>query len=203
MRPTLVASLLCSVLAGCARSPDCPPSEVPQASAVSQTTESTPADEPAAEPAAAPMVIMLVRHAEKAKDGTPDPPLTERGVRRAQCLARLLDGFGPTHLFATQYQRTAATIAPLAEASGISVTTIEAQDGPGWGQALGELPAGARVVIAGHSNTLPALVSMLGGQLDRLDPKGNIPDDDYDRLVHVVHDGSRLVASYTTGYCTE
>ncbi|MCA9710518.1 MAG: histidine phosphatase family protein [Myxococcales bacterium] len=150
-----------------------------------------------------PAVILLVRHAEKAADGTPDPPLTARGVERAECLAQRLSAFGPTHLLATQYQRTAATLQPLARATGLEIVVIEAQDHAGWARALAELPPGARAVVAGHSNTLPGLVAALGGRLEGLDAKGNIPDDDYDRLVHMVRHEPGRATSYTTAYCAQ
>ncbi len=69
--------------------------------------------------------------------------------------------------------------------------------------ALRDLPPGSRAVVAGHSNTIPGLVSGLGGQLEGLDDRGHIPHDDYDRLIHVVLDAQgRTVTSYTTAYCT-
>ena len=37
-----------------------------------------------------PTMIYLVRHAEKAKDETSDPPLTQEGIDRAQRLAEIL-----------------------------------------------------------------------------------------------------------------
>jgi phosphohistidine phosphatase SixA len=185
---------------GCATSPDCPPAGAPTVAAAADVDEGT---EPAQEPTDEAPVILLVRHAEKASDGTPDPPLTERGVRRSECLARMLEGFAPTHLLATQYQRTAATLRPLAAASGREIAVIEAQDEAAWSRTLSELPPGARAVVAGHSNTLPGWIASLGGRLGDLDAKGNIPDDDYDRLVHVVRHGPGQATSYTLAYCTE
>lgn len=193
MRSWLGAISMGVVMMGCGRAPDCPPTRTPA------PTELRGEDHAPAEAS----VILLVRHAEKAADGTPDPPLTERGVRRAECLARLLGGFEPTHLLATQYQRTAATLEPLAAAAGLEVVVMPAQDGAAWERALTQLPPGARAVVAGHSNTLPAWVVGLGGRLDGLDAKGNIPDDEYGRLIHVVSRGSDQVTSYTTAYCTE
>lgn len=200
-------SIVVSVL-GCARAPDCPPTEAPAPvptanEASAHGSNGSPAVRDSAEPPADAAVILLVRHAEKAKDGTSDPPLTDRGVRRAQCLARLLGSFAPTHLLSTQYQRTAATLQPLAEISGVEVVVIPAQDGAGWEQALAQLPPDSRAVVAGHSNTVPIWVDGLGGRLRGLDAEGNIPHDEYDRLVHIVRDGSGRVTTYSTAYCTE
>jgi broad specificity phosphatase PhoE len=169
-------------------------------------TPSEPATAGAAEPDAtapvAPVLLLIVRHAEKADDGTPDPPLTEQGRERAACLAALLHGFSPTHLFATTYQRSRSTIEPLATATGLSPTIIEAKDAAAWQRALRELPPGSRAVVVGHSNTLPPLVAALGGRTSGLDAEGNIPHEEYDRLVHVVAYGPGLATSYDTRYCT-
>lgn len=153
---------------------------------------------------APPTVIIFVRHAEKQSDGTRDPALTERGERRAECLGRLLKPFEADHLFSSPYARTRATIAPLAAASGLEPKVVDAGDLATWTSTLQGLPAGSRAVVAGHSNTIPALVGALGSSLSGLDDKGNIPDDDYDRMVQVSIDGQgRVHSSYTLAYCTE
>jgi len=200
MRARLVLDLaltLCLGAAlGCAARSDCPPTVVAPAS-------SAAAPAPVAEPAAMPTVVLLVRHAEKADDGTPDPPLTERGQQRAACLAAMLHDLAPTHLLTTDYQRTRATLEPLAAATGLQPVVIDAKDAAAWSQALAELPPGSRAVVAGHSNTLPRLVAELGSRLSALDPQGNVPDDDYDRLVHVVVEGPGRAVAYTTTYCAD
>ncbi len=54
---------------------------------------------------------------------------------------------------------------------------------------LRALPPGTVAVVAGHSNTVPALVEGLGGEIDGLvdtPPYGEIlGDDEYDRLFMV------------------
>jgi phosphohistidine phosphatase SixA len=133
-----------------------------------------------------PVTIVFVRHAEKADDGTEDPPLTEEGHARAQCLVTMLRAFGATHLFATQYQRTQATLEPLGEATGLSIETIDASDEVAWLATLYALPGGSRAVVAAHSNTIPAWVRQLEGDPGELDAQGNIPHDEYDRMIHMV-----------------
>lgn len=159
---------------------------------------------PEAEPAGAATVVILVRHAEKAADGSGDPPLTERGQRRAECLATLLRPFAPDHLLTSQYQRTRATLEPLARATGLTPRVIDASDDEAWARALHQLPPGSRAVVSGHSNTLPIWVAALGVELGGLDAEGNIPHDDYDRMIQVVIDvRGRTVTSFTTAYCVE
>lgn len=200
--PLRLGTLLSLVLvAGCASRAECPePTAPPDAS--SRASEPTAADQAAQGATTAdPVVVLLVRHAEKADDGTPDPPLTERGRERAACLAEQLDGFAPTHLYTTGYQRTRATLEPLATATGLVPTVIDARDDAGWQRALRELPPGSRAVVVGHSNTVPGLVAALGGRTSSLDAEGNIPHEEYDRLVHVVVHGPGLATSYDTHYC--
>ncbi|MEX1364188.1 MAG: phosphoglycerate mutase family protein [Nannocystaceae bacterium] len=184
-------------LTGCATAPPCPEPEPAWASGTSPSP-ATPTPAPAAA-----TVVIFVRHAEKASDGTSDPPLTARGQRRAECLAALLDPFEPDTLLSSEYRRTQATLAPLARATGATVETIEAGNAEAWATALQQLPAGARVVVSGHSNTLPAWVAALGTRLESLDPEGNIPHDDYDRMIHVIVGEGRAAVSFETAYCVE
>lgn len=199
MRARLGLVLSISLLASCAPRADCPPTATPEPPSALRTHAEPPAATPAT--ATAPVLVLMVRHAEKADDGTPDPPLTERGHERARCLAALLQGFAPTHLLTTAYQRNRATLEPLAAATGLQPTVLDAKDDAAWQRVLRELPAGSRAVVVGHSNTLPGLVAGLGGRLLALDADGNLPHDEYDRLVHVVVHGPGQATSYDTTYC--
>ena len=191
------------LVAGCATRSDCPPAVAPSEapSALRSPPEPAVASNREPEATAAPVLVLMVRHAEKADDGTPDPPLTEPGRERAACLAAMLHGFAPTHLFSSTYQRTRATLEPLATATGLTPTLIDPKDDAAWQRALRELPPGSRAVVVGHSNTLPALVAALGGRVSGLDAEGNLPHDEYDRLVHVVAFGPGHATSYDTRYC--
>ncbi|MEM7158575.1 MAG: histidine phosphatase family protein [Myxococcota bacterium] len=204
MKLSLATLLVVSMLGGCATAPDCPqPSEVPAAPAPEADAPAVVAAEPAEAPGPA-TVIVFVRHAEKASDGTPDPPLTERGQRRAECLATLLGPFEADVVLHSEYQRTRNTVKPLSDALGVNPTVIEAGNLQAWKDALNTVPPGSHVVVSGHSNTIPAWVQALGAKLPGLDEHGNIPHDDYDRMVQVVLDGEgQLLTSYTTAYCTE
>ena len=124
-------------------------------------------------------VIYLVRHAEKADDGTSDPPLTAEGEARAAALAQMLRDTGVTHLHSSDYQRTRQTAAPLAELLGQEVTIYNARDLRGFAETLRQTP-GVHLV-SGHSNTTPALVELLGG-----DPHSSITEYEYDRLYILV-----------------
>ncbi len=140
------------------------------------------------EPAGAgglPRAVFLVRHAEKEAEPREDPGLTAEGAARAEELARVLGKAGVTHLFSSDFRRTRLTLAPLAERTGLEVVTRSARDVEGLVQVLRELPDGAVAVVAGHSNTVPAVAAGLGAELADLHeyPYGlALEESDYDRL---------------------
>jgi len=145
---------------------------------------------PAADPLAArPTTVILVRHGEKADDDPHNPNLSPAGEARARALARLLGHAGITHLFASEFRRTRATLRPLATATGLAPAILPAADRAALLAAIAALPAGSVAVVAGHSNTLPALVLALGGEVHGTiaSPTGpHLPDDAYDRLFMVI-----------------
>jgi phosphohistidine phosphatase SixA len=148
--------------------------------------EAPPLGAPSGAPLGAPSrsaTVVFVRHCEKEGGETDDPGLTDRGRVRARRLAGLLSGCTPTQLFATELRRTQQSLVPLAEATGLSVEPYGARDPEALIQALQEGPGGDLVVVAGHSNTLPHMVGLLGGELAGLDPRGHLPESEYDRVV--------------------
>ncbi len=137
----------------------------------------------------APRVLFLVRHAEKAAGPPKDPLLSEAGSARAIALADLLVDAGVTHLFASEFQRTQLTLAPLAQRIAKTVTVVNAGDPAALIATLQALPPGAVAVVAGHSNTLPPLVRGLGGTLSGTEttPRGEmLPDTEYGRVMQLI-----------------
>jgi len=128
-----------------------------------------------------PKTVIVVRHAEKATDDPRDPNLSEVGVARAQELARMLEHAGVTHLYASEYRRTQQTLEPLSLLTGAVVQAVPARDPAAVISAIEQLPRNAVAVVAGHSNTVPALVGALA--------KGSEPftltEADYDRIYFV------------------
>lgn len=197
MLAAVVSGALCVACA--AKAPPCPPQN-PQPVATPVVEASVEPDAKTSEST----VVIFVRHAEKASDGTDDPPLTAKGQQRAQCLADMLQPFAPDHLLSSPYQRTQATLAPLAERITKPVTLIDASDADAWNDALRSLPAGSRAVVSGHSNTIPKWIGAFGANVPEVDERGNIPHDEYDWLVTLVLDSQgQRVASYTVEYCTD
>ena len=117
---------------------------------------------------AQPSTVILVRHAEKADKPADDPPLTNDGQARAKDLAKSLADARVSMIIATQFQRTQATAKPLADAARQTTVVVPATADPkGHAAAVAEkvksAPAGGTVVIIGHSNTIPLIISALGG----------------------------------------
>lgn len=120
--------------------------------------------------------VFLVRHAEKASDPGPDPPLTEAGRLRAEALARLLQSAGVKGIYTSQFLRTRQTAEPLAKRLGITATPVPLsvkQSNPRevTEESIRELTkkveahAGGAVLIVGHTNSVPEVIRMLGGDI--------------------------------------
>lgn len=122
-----------------------------------------------------PTVVFLVRHAERAEDGTDDPPISGAGEERAALLATMLSDADLTHVHTTDYRRTRATGRPTAEAAGLEMRLYDPDDLVAFARELRGMPG--RHLVLGHSNTTPPLVEALGG-----DPTGPIEELEYDRL---------------------
>ena len=119
------------------------------------------------QPGAAPEMVLLVRHAEKAKEPAEDPPLTPTGAQRAQDLAAALKDAGVTAIITTQLRRTRETAQPLADAQGLSPEIVpvgedEDAHAAAVAAAVRGHPGGI-VLVVGHSNTVPKIIAALGG----------------------------------------
>ena len=127
---------------------------------------------------AEPTAIYLVRHGEKASVGK-DPALTPQGQLRAQNIAATLHRTGIQAIFSTPTARTLQTAQPLAQQLGL---TVEHYD-PATPKTLVEKVKGLHgaVLVVGHSNTLPELVRLFGGE-----PGADIADNEYDRLYQII-----------------
>lgn len=111
--------------------------------------------------------VVVVRHAEKELGTIEDAPLSQAGEQRAEMLSRMFgerDAPGRIEvIFATDTRRSQRTAAPLAERLGIEVTTVDANDVEGLVHRIRNSSRGRRVLVVGHSNTVPEIVSALTG----------------------------------------
>ncbi len=115
----------------------------------------------AARPARAQEVVFLVRHAERA-DNSKDSPLSMAGTERARKLAGLLKDAGVTAIYTTEYRRTQETAAPLGQAIHVAPVVVPAADSDALLQKVRAAGPDGRLLIVGHSNTVPDLIRALG-----------------------------------------
>ena len=125
-----------------------------------------------------PTMIYLVRHGEKAPEGK-DPDLTAQGRQRAQNIATMLGKANVAQIFSTPTKRARQTAEPLAQQNGLQVQLYD----PRTPQALVSRvkSLNGAVLVVGHSNTLPELVKLFGGQ-----PGTDVADNEYDRLYQLI-----------------
>jgi broad specificity phosphatase PhoE len=124
--------------------------------------------------------VIVIRHAEKDLSvSAVDPPLTQAGEARAALLARMFgDAKAPGHvnaIYVSPALRSRLTAAPLAARLGISVTVAPADDPRGLARRVVHDHRGGRVLIVGHTDTVPRIVAALSGESDIPE----ITDQDY------------------------
>jgi broad specificity phosphatase PhoE len=117
-------------------------------------------------PSAAPVanaqrVIVCVRHAEKA-DGSSDPALSAAGMARAAALAAALRDAEIDAIYVSPARRTQQTAALLAALRGLTPKVDPQTDADALAKTLRTDHADGRVLVVGHSDTIPALLKALG-----------------------------------------
>lgn len=112
--------------------------------------------------ASATTTFVVVRHAEKADDGSRDPPLSAAGQSRAQALAQRLAHSRLVAVYATPFRRTQQTAQAVATSAGLAVTTYAADVAPAdFAAALRARYRHGTVLVVGHSDTVPGIVANL------------------------------------------
>jgi broad specificity phosphatase PhoE len=123
-----------------------------------------------------PKTVFLVRHAEREPDPQQDPLLDQKGIARSQELARLLAPAGIKVIFTSQFTRTKQTAEPLANKLGLTATEIRLKSNPNNPKLIAEESTkevvnkvlegpGQNVLVVGHSNSIPDVIKMLGGDV--------------------------------------
>lgn len=100
---------------------------------------------------------LIVRHAER--DGDSDA-LTDAGKQRASLLAELGQALNVTAIYSTDFQRTRATVTPLAEALNLPIHLYRQPSLEGL-TAGGNDFSGQVILVVGHSNTVGQMVASL------------------------------------------
>jgi broad specificity phosphatase PhoE len=121
--------------------------------------------------------VILVRHAEKAATPAGDPALSPAGQSRAKTLAHVAGSTSAAAIFVTQFLRTKQTAKPLASVLGLTPVEHPAADTPGLVHAIRSSGSGKTVVVCGHSNTVPQVITALTGIA-----MPDIPDSQFDNL---------------------
>lgn len=129
----------------------------------------------------------LVRHAEKVNDSR-DPGLTDEGKERAYFLAEFLKDIPINKIYSTDYFRTRLTAQPSSSIRDMEITLYDASDLEKFGIDILNNHRSENVLITGHSNTTPQLVSILCPSAASY----TIEHWEYDKLFRVDHysDGS-------------
>ena len=123
-----------------------------------------------------PITVYLIRHAEREQEPRQDPPLSKDGVARSQALARLLSSAGIKAILTSQFTRTKQTAEPLATKLGLTVTPFTLKISPSnprriAAESTAEVTnkilerSGESVLVIGHSNSIPDVIKMLGGDV--------------------------------------
>jgi broad specificity phosphatase PhoE len=133
--------------------------------------------------------FILIRHAEKVNDGTPDPELTEEGLIRANSLVTLLKEIQVDAIYSTAFKRTTNTVIPLSQAKNIRIQNYEAFKGEEIDQMLKDYTGGT-IAVVGHSNNIPWIANYLIGK----ETYKTFDDSDYDNVLIVTIIKKRKIA---------
>ena len=122
--------------------------------------------------------VYLMRHAETTGIGG-DPDLSPEGMLRVANLQAFFTNVQIDAFFSSHLQRTIQTVEPLATERGLTVNIVANGDPTLTVQEIQARP-GQTLMIAGHSNTIPVMIQMLGG------PVVTIGESDYNNLYLMV-----------------
>ena len=103
----------------------------------------------------------LIRHAEKLRiDKTErNPKLNEKGVLRAEKWKEILKNINLDKIYSTNYNRTIETANPTSKSQNIDITIYSPRNIDY--RNFKEINIGKKVLIVGHSNTIPNFVNGL------------------------------------------
>lgn len=123
----------------------------------------------------------VVRHAEKVltPPNASNPPLTNIGVQRSKDLNTYFGKKQPDSIFVSNFLRTQQTAAPTATEAGVTAIIINQADTNAINAFINRLYKmnKKKVLIVGHSNTVPRIVKALSGTTIN-----TIAENDYDNM---------------------
>ncbi len=118
----------------------------------------------------------LIRHAEKDRTVNKNPNLTDIGEKRAASWAEIFRDIKFDAIYSTDYNRTKATAKPTAHKNNLDIVFYHPSNLDI--EKFKRATKGKKVLIVGHSNTIPGLVNQLIGQ----EKYSNIEDDNNGNL---------------------
>jgi phosphohistidine phosphatase SixA len=123
----------------------------------------------------------FVRHFEKQQGD--NPSLTETGKARAEALAAFFSDKPLTQVYSTDYHRTLETATPVTVLKNLPITMYDPQN---LVEFATKLKAQDHVLVVGHSNTTPEILSSMGGD------KVTIEEGDFGVVYMLVKHGGEL-----------
>lgn len=128
-------------------------------------------------PPGATTTAILIRHGEKdeSQPGSADPHLSVEGRARAQTLVHVVGNAGIKAIYTSRFIRTKEMAQPLA--SKLNLEPVQLDEPARIKKDILTKRAGQSVLVIGHTDTIPQLVALLGGDLTI-----RIKDGEFDNL---------------------
>jgi phosphohistidine phosphatase SixA len=123
-------------------------------------------------------IFFIVRHAEKDTAGGANADLNDIGRGRADILPKIFRKIHLKKIYSTDRPRTKNTAKPLAASKKRPVEIYDAKQQKALLQQLLEQNKGNRILLVGHSNTVPQLINILRGN----EEEKEFSESDYSRL---------------------
>ncbi|MBK8346619.1 MAG: histidine phosphatase family protein [Saprospiraceae bacterium] len=142
-------------------------------------------------------IFYLVRHAEKDTSIKEDPPLTADGLARSTKIADILRGTRVDAIYSTLTLRAMFTVDSLADIKAMAILPYDNKDLKALLDNVKNSEQYNRLLIVGHSNTIPSITNTLAGR--DIFTK-TFEDDEYDNFVVVVLKKSGQSDVYTLKY---
>lgn len=130
-------------------------------------------------------IFYLIRHAEKDTVKN-DPALSEKGIKRSDRIDNIFKKTRIDEVYSTMTTRTLMTVQEVVAAKGLQIFPYDPQKLEEFSRTLLNDPKFQTVLVVGHSNTTPALFSLLSGQESPV----TINEEDYGYLFVIIKDGS-------------
>lgn len=141
-------------------------------------------------------VFYLIRHAEKDTQKT-DPILSEAGIKRAERLTEIMRQSWLDAVYTTLTSRTMLTVDSITQYKGLSNNIYTNDNMKETFTEVMNSPSVNRILIVGHSNTIPPLANFLYGKAHF---NKTIDDKTYDNFIIVVQQRDSTKKVYELKY---